>query len=186
MEAEQDITDFLRSLTGGSGADLNELFVAVYGRLHNLAHAERRRWSNQPTLNTTALVHEAYLKLADQRRLTLADRGHFFALAARTMRHILINYAERRRAAKRGGGRGEVSLDDVGPIPAGAEDNLLALDEALRRLEQLSERSCRVVECRFFAGLNITETAEALAISPATVKRDWTLASAWLYKELQA
>jgi RNA polymerase sigma factor (TIGR02999 family) len=186
MAAEQDVTDFLQSLGGGSDAALDELFAAVYTRLHGLAHARRRGWQEQHTLNTTALVHEAYLKLADQRRLAITDRGHFFALAARAMRHILVNHAEHRRAAKRGGGCEHVPLDEAGPVPAGAEEDLLALDEALHRLEQLDERPCRVVECRFFAGLNIAETAEALAISPATVKRDWSLASAWLYKELEA
>ncbi len=174
----------LESLAASDGDALDRLFAALYGRLHSLAHAERRGWTAQETLHTTALVHEAYLKLSDSRSLKLADRGHFLAVAARAMRQILINHAQKRRAAKRGGGVDDLQFDEERNSAAGSADELLALDSALRRLEKLGERQCRVVECRFFAGLTIEDTAQALAVSPATVKRDWALASAWLVREL--
>lgn len=184
MEREEEITRVLQSLQQGDEAALDQLFASLYAHLRNMAHAQRRGWSEQNTLHTTALVHEAYLKLSDSRSLKLSDRGHFFAVAARAMRQILINHAEKRRAAKRGGHQKDLPLEEQRYAVAGAEDELLALDVALNKLEAFGERQCRVVECRFFAGLNVIETAEALDISPATVKRDWSLASAWLLREL--
>ncbi|MDN5865126.1 MAG: ECF-type sigma factor [Gammaproteobacteria bacterium] len=186
MEQDEDITLMLHSLSEGDEAALDRLFVSLYAQLHNMAHARRRGWSGEETLHTTALVHEAYLKLAGGKSLKVSDRRHFFATAGRAMRQILINHAEKRCAAKRGGSAANTPLDEERCAVAGAEEELLALDGALTRLEEIGERPCRVVECRFFAGLNVEETAEALAISPATVKRDWAVASAWLTKELSA
>lgn len=187
MEADaEDITVMLKSLGAHDEAALDQIFAALYGQLHTMAHSQRRGWSGQETLHTTALVHEAYLKLADCQSLKLSDRGHFFAVAARAMRQILINHAKKRCAAKRGGASEDLPLDEQRCAVGGAEEDLLALDAALHRLEQHGERQCRVVECRFFAGLNVEETAEALAVSTSTVKRDWALASAWLVRELSA
>jgi RNA polymerase sigma factor (TIGR02999 family) len=149
-----------------------------------LAHRELGREREGHTLNTTALVHEAYLKLADVRRLTWRDRAHFFAVCAQAMRRVLINYARDRGAQKRGGDAPHVLIDDVVAAARHRPDDLLWVNEALDRLERMSARQTRVVECRVFGGMGVRETAEALSISPATVKRDWTLARAWLTREM--
>jgi RNA polymerase sigma factor (TIGR02999 family) len=179
-----EVTVLLRAAAEGDPLALDRLFEAVYGELKRLAQSHRRKWSGDYTLNTTALVHEAYLKLVRQSEVSWADRGHFYAVASRAMRQILVTYAERRRAAKRGGGAEPLSLDEVNPVAPDAAEEILALDEALRRLAALEERQSRVVECRFFAGMPVKETAEVLGLSPATVKRDWALASAWLRREI--
>lgn len=179
-----EIAAFLEALAAGEDVSLGELFSAAYSRLHSLAHDQRRRWRGQETLSTTALVHEAYLKLSQQESPQWQSRGHFFRVAARAMRHILINYAERSRAAKRGGGNPHVAVEGALLVHESRIEELLALDEALTRLEDLSPRQAQVVECRFFAGLDVEETAEALTVSPATVMRDWRRGKAWLYREL--
>src|SRR5690606_31804011 len=154
-------------------------FPLVYAELRALAHRQRQRWHGDETLGTTALVHEAYLKLVGQQRLGARSRAHFLAIAAKAMRHILSNYAEARRRLKRGGDLQRVSADalDAVPAPAGITDAqaemLAALDDALRRLDETNARLSRVVECRFLAGLSIKDTAAALDTSPATVKRRW-------------
>lgn len=181
---DAEIAAFLEALAAGEDVPLGELFSAAYSRLHSLAHDQRRRWRGQETLSTTALVHEAYLKLSQQESPQWQSRGHFFRVAARAMRHILINYAERSRAAKRGGGSPHVAAEEVPLVHESRIEELLALDEALTRLEDLSPRQAQVVECRFFAGLDVEETAEALTVSPATVMRDWRRGKAWLYREL--
>lgn len=181
---DAEIAAFLEALAAGEDVSLGELFAAAYSRLHSLAHDQRRRWRGQETLSTTALVHEAYLKLSQQEAPRWQSRGHFFRVAARAMRHILINYAERSRAAKRGGDSRHVAAEDAPLIHESRIEELLALNEALTRLEGLSPRQAQVVECRFFAGLEVEETAEALAVSPATVMRDWRRGKAWLYREL--
>lgn len=183
--ADREITDFVSALGVDEDTALRELFSTTYAKLRSLAHAQRLRWSGQETLSTTALVHEAYLKLAGRESAQWKNRGHFFGVAARAMRHILINYAQRGQAAKRGGGGVHVSTEEAPLVAEPQIEELLALDEALRRLEHLSPRQARVVECRFFAGLDVEETAEALSISPATVKRDWRRGQAWLYHELE-
>ncbi len=185
MESSEEITARLRAAQQGDRQALDEVFAVVYGELRRLAQAQRRRWSGDNTLDTTALVHEAYLKLVDQSQAQWNDRAHFLAVASKAMRHILVNYAEQRRAAKRGGGAQTVPLDDANPVGEQAAEEVLALHEALERLAEVNERQARVVEARFFAGLPIEETAAALAISPATVKRDWKLASAWLHREIK-
>jgi RNA polymerase sigma factor (TIGR02999 family) len=164
----------------------------LYDELRVLARRQRRRWDDVGTLNTTALVHEAYLKLVKQRHLLPTTQAHFFALAATAMRHIVSNYARSRQAKKRGRDLRKVSLDTIeigmiGALRVSDEhaDLLVAIDEALDRLERISPRQRSVVECRFFGGLSIDETAAAIGVAERTVKRDWALAQAWLYREMK-
>ena len=178
------ITQLLHELSRGQPDALDRLLPVVYDELRRIAHGQLRGERAGHTLNTTALVHEAYLKLADLREMDWQDRAHFFAVAARLMRRILIDYARARQRDKRGGGMAPVPLAEGMDIVVAEGDALLALDEALRRLEALNERQCRVVECRCFAGMSVEETAAALNTSPATVKRDWALSRAWLNREL--
>jgi RNA polymerase sigma factor (TIGR02999 family) len=179
-----DITRLLAAAGDGSNEAMDEVFEVVYPRLKEIARARRRGWQGSHTMNTTGLIHEAYLKVAGGTS-RFENRGHFFATTARAMRQVLINYAEKRSAQKRGGGASEVTLYEDDAVTDDAMDELLALNHALQKLEKLSDRQAKVVECLFFAGLNIPETAEALEISPATVKRDWATARAWLYREMQ-
>ena len=186
------VTRLLHALQRGDQAAFDQLFPLVYDKLHDLAHHQRRDWYGDYTLNTTALVHEAYLKLVDQTQVEPTSRAHFMGMAAKAMRHILIDYARRRNAKKRGGDRHKVSFEAVkqalGPEIAMSQERtetLLALDEALDLLAERHERQSRVVECRFFGGMTIAETASALGVSPVTVKRDWAMAQAWLYRHMQ-
>jgi RNA polymerase sigma factor (TIGR02999 family) len=156
----------------------------VYGELKRLAHRHLSKERSGHTLNTTALVHEAYLKLVNGARVQLRDRAHFFALASRAMRHILIDYARTRKREKRGGGIAPVTLDDHVHISVHQMEDLIDLDDALTKLEVVNERQCRVVEYRFFGGMSVEETAEALGVSRGSVKRDWKIARAWLNQEL--
>lgn len=182
------VSVLLGELQRGSEDAVDRLFALLYDALKELAHRQRRRWRDDHTLGTTALLHEAYIKLADQDALDIESRAHFLGVAARAMRHILCNHARDRRALKRGGDRERLTLDDaLIPDPSAPDDtaeSLVALDAALRRLEQVEPRHGRVVECRFFGGLSVDETAAALGISPRTVKRDWAVAQAWLHREL--
>jgi RNA polymerase sigma factor (TIGR02999 family) len=184
------VTRLLDELQNGEGGALEELFGLLYEELHGLARRHRQRWHGDYTLDTTALVHEAFLKLAGQPRVQASDRAHFSAVAARAMRHILCNYARDRRTQKRGGGVVRVTLDEgnspavAGRSSAGDSEELVALDDALRRLEALDPRRSKVVECRFFGGLTVEETAVAVGASERTVKRDWAVAQAWLHREL--
>jgi RNA polymerase sigma factor (TIGR02999 family) len=184
METPVDVTSVLRAVRSGDPRAADALFSLVYGELHQIASGQRRRWGGNETLNTTALLHDAYLKLVRQEDADWESRAHFFAVAAKAMRHILINYAERQVAAKRGGGAVHVPLDDADLVAPEAAEELLALDRALQGLARVHERSSRVVECRFFGGFGIRETAETLAVSQATVERDWAFASAWLRRAL--
>lgn len=174
----------LHELSHGSPEALDQLLPVVYDELRRIAHGQLRGEQSGHTLNTTALVHEAYLKLVNLRQVDWRDRAHFFAVAARLMRQVLIDYARARQRDKRGGGLIQVPLVEGMDIVLEESDTLLALDEALARLEAVNERQCRVVECRCFAGLSVEETAEVLQTSPATVKRDWAFARAWLNREL--
>jgi RNA polymerase sigma factor (TIGR02999 family) len=173
---------------GGPPETLDPLFSAAYRELHTLAKTHRRTWRGQTTLNTTALVHEVYLKLARQEG-HLRDSRCLFAVAAKAMRHLLINYARSQQTLKRGGNADVIPLQQVqhgALLESGSStaEEVLALDSALRRLASVNIRQSRVVECRFFGGLTVEETAATLDLSTATVKRDWRLASAWLYQEL--
>lgn len=179
-----DITDLLRRWGEGDAGALDRLLPLMYDRMRQLAH---QRLRNEPdaSLNTTALVHEAYLKLVDSPRLTLHDRGHFLGLASRVMRHLLVDHARARRTAKRGLGAAPVPLEDVAWLPEDRVETVAELDEALERLEAIDERRARILEQRYFGGLTLEETAEALNLSLATVKRELRSARAWLALELQ-
>lgn len=186
----ESVERLLAAAREGRREALDELFPLVYRELRELAHRQRQRWQGDDTLDTTALVHEAYLKLVDQRRAGWETEAHFLAVAARAIRQILINYARDRRAQKRGGGWHRVELteeqvergaDGFGP---GWDDRVLLLDDALQRLAGLSERQSRIVECRFFGGMTVQQTAHALDLSTASVTRGWGMARAWLCREL--
>jgi RNA polymerase sigma factor (TIGR02999 family) len=188
------LAQLLSAAAAGDRAAFDRAYALLYDELFVLARAQRKRWQGNETLGTTVLVHEAWLKLAGGRELEPGERRwenrrHFFALAAQVMRQVLVNYAEARRAAKRGGDSVPVPLESFQSLAAGGggeeeAERILALHEALGRLATRDARQARIVECRFFAGLSIPETAEALGISAATVKRDWQAASAWLSAEL--
>ena len=173
----------------GSPPGLDELFDHVYTELRERARAQRRRWSGNETLDTTALLHEAYLKLAGAEGSPWQGRAHFLAVASKAMRQILVDYGRGQRAAKRGGGRehvtfDELALDRASRVPHESVEAFVRLDDALARLEDENPRHARIVECRFFGGMTVPETAAALGLSPATVKRGWTIAQAWLYRDL--
>jgi RNA polymerase sigma factor (TIGR02999 family) len=187
---EQEITEALAVLRRGAPDAMEHLLPLVYGDLRQIAHRQLAAEPAGHTLSTTALVHEAYLRLANQTRAGWVNRAQFFALAARTMRRILVDYARRHWAQRRGGpGRRAVALedaDDAGALAAADRaDELLALDEALERLAAVDERLARVVEYRFFGGLTESEAAEALGVSTRTVAREWLLAKGWLFQELR-
>jgi RNA polymerase sigma factor (TIGR02999 family) len=189
-DASQPFSALLARARQGDEAAVGDLFALVYDQLKNVAHVQRLR-QQEATLNTTALVHEAFVKLARPDSLGVRDRSHFLAVAATAMRQILIDHARGRLSAKRGGGAAPVSLHELeaalaaGPTFDDAKAHaLIALDRSLSRLALRSERQSRVVECRFFAGLSVDETAAALGTSSATVKRDWALAQAWLFRDL--
>lgn len=180
-----DITRLLGAAQEGDQRAMDEVFESVYPKLRQMAEARRRSWRGNFTMNTTALIHEAYVKVSNQSAGEYENRGHFFAVAAKAMRQVLINYAEKQRAAKRGGGAVQVTLYEKDAVHEEAFDEILALESALKKLERISERQAHVVECLFFAGLGVEETAEALGISSATVKRDWSAARAWLHREIR-
>ena len=180
------ITDVLLGARDGDARAMDRLFASVYDELRQVAHAALRNEQSGHTLSTTGLVHEAYFKLVDQTRVEWHDRAHFFGVAARAMRQILVEYARRRGAVKRGGRFRKVALEE-GLVPADERaDALVAVDEALTRLAEHDAAMARVVECRFFAGLTEEETAEATGASVRTVQRQWRRAKAWLYQELTA
>jgi RNA polymerase sigma factor (TIGR02999 family) len=181
--ARQSITDLLLQVRQGTPDAMDRLFPLVYGQLRRIAHRQLQGERPGHTLGTTGLVHETYLKLVDQTRVEWRDRGHFFALSARAMRRILVDYARRYRAQRRGGGMRRVSLPEVAAVEEQAE-MLLAVHEALERLAAVNERLSRVVECRYFGGLTEEETAVALGVTARTVERDWAKAKGWLYQEL--
>lgn len=183
-ETPGEITRLLHALAAGEGAAFDRLVPVVYDQLRRIARRHMAGEKSGHTLTVTALVHEAYTDLVALDRIDWQDREHFFAVASRVMRRVLVDHAVAKNAQKRGGGRSRVPLEEeLAPIEERSDD-LLALDEALERLAALDERQSRVVECRFFAGMTIEETAEALEVSPATVRRDWTAARAWLNREL--
>jgi RNA polymerase sigma factor (TIGR02999 family) len=182
--ATSEITALLQAHAAGDAAALEQLLPRVYGELRRIARIRLRRERSGHTLAATDLVHEAYLKLLPVERVDWRSRAHFFAIASRAMRNVLVDHAVRRGAAKRGAGATVLTLEDHDAAREQPLDDLIALSEALTRLEQLDARQARVVECRYFGGLTLEETAEALKTSPATVSRDWTFARAWLHNEL--
>ncbi|MEM7050172.1 MAG: ECF-type sigma factor [Acidobacteriota bacterium] len=187
MESRQEVTTLLRAYGRGDREAFDRLMPLVYQDLRRIAHGHLRRGPLGQTLQTTGLVHEAYLKLIDPSGLEVKDRGHFLALAARAMRQVVIQIARRKGAAKRGGGERPLPLDEerLGALALdGGSARLLTLDAALERLAERDQRLARVVECRFFAGLSEQETAEALGVSLRTAQRIWMRARAWLKEEL--
>jgi len=181
ITSAKDITQMLLDWSQGDSGAAEQLFPLVYDELHRLAERQMRRERADHTLQTTALVNEAYLRLIDQERVQWQNRAHFFGVAAQLMRRILIKYAERHRAAKRGGGQYELPLEEALIVTDERADDLIALDHALTDLAALDPRQSQVVEMRFFGGLSVEEIGLVLGISPATVKREWRVAKAWLY-----
>jgi len=183
------VASLLGASLSGSVAAFDRLFEVVYDELRDRAHAQRLRWRGQETLDTTALVHETYIKLAGAGNADWESRAHFLAIASRAMRQVLVDYARRQTAAKRGGERrpvtlGEIVIEPGRSVSGDRSEAVLALEAALARLEEENPRHGRIVECRFFGGMTIQETAAALGISPATVKRGWAVAQAWLYRDI--
>lgn len=189
-QTQEIVARLLDEMGNGDERAVDQLFAILYDELKELAGRHRRRWRGNHTLNTTVLVHEAYLKLVGQTRIEVDNQAHFRALGARAMRQILCNYARDQQAGKRGGPHQALPFDKLWTLPDPAQfsvaqsDNLIALDEALQRLERINPRQASVVECRFFGGLTVEETATAIGASTRTVKRDWAMAQAWLHREL--
>jgi len=185
LEKSQEITRMLQEWNGGKQEALDTLLPLVYEELHRQASRYLRRERAGHTLQTTALINEAYLKLIDQREVNWQNRAHFFGIAAQMMRRILVDYARQRHRAKRGGIAEDLPLEKAALVMSEEKSvDLVALDEALTRLAKFDERQARIVELRYFSGLTIEETAEVLRISPATVKSDWNVAKAWLRHEI--
>ena len=183
-EGGENITELLVGYGRGDKEALDKLMPIVYDELRRQAARYLRREQPGHTMQTTALIHEAYVRLVDQRNVQWQNRAHFFGIAAQMMRRILVDHARTKKRAKRGGSAVKVSLADA-TIPVKEQDlDVVALDEALNRLAEIDEQQSRVVELRFFSGLTVEETAEVMHISPATVKRDWSMAKAWLHREL--
>lgn len=181
-----NITELLAGYSRGDKQALDKLMPIVYDELRRQAARYLRREKAGHTLQTTALIHEAYVRLVDQRQVQWQNRAHFFGIAAQMMRRILVDHARSKQRTKRGGSDIRVSLNDL-QVPTQSQDlDVVALDEALERLAAMDEQQARVVELRFFSGLTVEETAEVMSISPATVKRDWSVAKAWLHRELSA
>lgn len=180
-----EITGLLVDWSNGDQAALDKLLPLVEQELHRLAHSYMRRENPDHTLQTTALVNEAYLKLIDQKKTRWQNRAHFFAIAAKIMRRILLNYARDQHRQKRGGKAVQVSLSEVSLLSMGRPEDLIALDEALERLAEVDERKAHVVELKYFGGLETDEIAEVLKVSPITVMRDWRFARAWLLREIE-
>jgi RNA polymerase sigma factor (TIGR02999 family) len=185
LRAQADTVSLLRLAESGADESLDHLVPLLYEELKRVARRQLRREQPGQTLRTTDLVHEAYLRLVDQTQVTRRGRAYFFAAAARAMRQVLIDGARRRRAAKRGDGQVDLDIDDTTIAVDAFAESLVDLDAALDGLAKLSPRQARVVECRYFGGMTVEETAEALTISPRTVKYDWALARAWLYSTLR-
>lgn len=180
----QNVTQLLLKWGNGNKEVLDELLPIVYDELRRQAARYLRRERVGHTLQTTALIHEAYIRLVDQRNVRWQNRAHFFGIASQLMRRILVDHARSKKRAKRGGSDIRVSLADAILVTKSKDLDVVALDEALERLAVIDEQQARIVELRFFSGLTVEETAEVLSISPATVKRDWSMAKAWLHREI--
>src|SRR5262249_4233920 len=184
--SRNDVTELLVAWTNGNQAARDQLMSVVYDELHRLARRYMSRESPGHTLQTSALLNEAFLRLVDQKDVQWQNRAHFFGIAAQMMRRILVDYARSRNYAKRGGGAHALSLDEALMVSDARNDQLVNLHEALERLTVFDSRKGQMVELRFFGGLSIEETAEILGVSPGTVMRDWTLAKAWLHREMSS
>ena len=179
-----DVTQLLVELGAGKAQAAEELLPLVYGELRALAERNLRHERPDHTLQATALVHEAYIRLVDSDRIKLRNRAHFFALAAQAIRRILVDHARHHNRRKCGGDRGKISLDDAPTLSVESDVNILALDEAMQRLAEAEPRCAQVVEMRFFGGMTMGEVAELLGLSVKTIEKDWRVARAWLYREL--
>jgi len=180
-----DVTQLLANWSQGDQSALEQLMPLVYGELRRLAGAYLRRERSNHTLQSTALVHEAFMRLVQQQDVQWRNRAHFYAIAAQMIRRILVDYARSQHAEKRGSGAIKLALDEAMAVPqTGADIALLGLNDALDRLAELDERQGKIVELRFFAGLSIEETAEVMHLSPASIKREWQTARAWLFREM--
>jgi RNA polymerase sigma factor (TIGR02999 family) len=186
-DASGDVTALLGQLPADNQDVAGQLVPLIYDELRRIAGAQMRRERASHTLQATAVVHEAYLRLAGEREIQWQSRAHFFAIAARAMRQVLLDYARQRHAGKRGGeGAQKVEIDVDLPAGANRIEDIVAIDEVVTRLSELDQQQGRIVELRFYAGLSVEETAEAMGISESTVKREWRLAKAWLHRELAA
>ncbi len=185
-QTSQNVTQLLIGWSNGDREALDALLPVVYEELRKQAANYLRRERVGHTLQTTALIHEAYLKLVDQKNVHWQNRAHFFGIAAQLMRRILVDHARTKKRAKRGGSNIRVSFNEANVLAPSQNLDIVALDEALERLSEIDEQQSRIVELRFFSGLTVEETAEVLAISPATVKRDWSMAKAWLHREISS
>jgi len=186
MALPQEITQLLLSWSKGDQAALDQLIPLVYPELRKLARRYMGRESPEHTLQTSALINEAYLRLVDQQAVEWNDRAHFFAVAAQVMRHILIDHARSHLYGKRGAGAQHVPLDEVAVVSQERAAELVALDDALTSLAKIDERKGKIIELRFFGGLSVDETAEVMNVSPVTVMREWRAAKAWLHREVSA
>lgn len=184
MDGVRDITQLLKEASAGDRQASDALFDSVYQELRTIAKSHRRRWKGNETLNTTALINEAYVRLASSALANYKDRSHFFATASKAMRQVLINYAERFAAAKRGGNPVRMTLSSLPLRDDNTIEDLLHIDTLLSQLEASNARQCRIFECRVFGGMTIDETATAIGVSPATVNRDWTVVTAWLFSQI--
>ncbi len=184
--AAPDVTQLLSKWSSGDQAALDQLLPMVYGELHRLAAAYLRRERSNHTLQSTALVHEAFMRMVHQQDVQWKNRAHFFAICAQMIRRILVDYARSQHAEKRGSGAVKLALDEAMAVPQtpSTDVDLLGLNDALDRLAEMDERQSRIVELRFFAGLSIDETAEVMHLSPASIKREWQTARAWLFREM--
>ena len=179
-----NITLYLQEWRGGNQSALDEVLPLVYNELRQIARRYRSRERGEHTLQTTELINEAYLKLIDQSETDWQNRSHFFAVASRVMRHLLVDYARAKNYQKRGRGAERVDLEDIALFTPEPDEQILALDESLKKLAKFDERKSQIVELRYFGGLSAAETAEVLEVSEITVKREWLKAKAWLYLEL--
>lgn len=185
MTQPKDVTQILRAIGAGDANAAATLLEIVYPELRRLAHGYMQNERSDHTLQATALVHEAYIQMVDWKNVTWQNRAHFFAVAAKVMRNILVDHARQRNAQKRGGGIHTLALDDALSFPDDKELDIVSLDDALLELAEFDEQQSRIVELRFFGGLTIEETAHTLGISDSSVKRDWRIAKAWLYNRLK-
>ncbi len=181
---QQNVTLMLENCIKGKKGAVDQLLPYVYDELRRISSKYLNEEYRNHTLQTTELVHEAYIKMVGNENINWQNRAHFFGIAAQSMRQILVDHARKRKSIKRGEGKMNISLEDAFEISEKSDDQIIALDDALNKLEMFEERPGKIVELRFFSGLTIEETAEALDISPATAKRDWIFAKAWLYREI--
>lgn len=186
MSASHSVTQLLERWNSGDREALDKLMPLIYEELRRMAQRYMRQQNPDHTLQTTALIHEAYLRMVKQKEKHFENRAHFFGVAAQAMRHILVDYARARGTSKRGGGTRPISLEEAALVTQERAAELVAFDDALKELERLSHRQSRVVELRYFGGLSVEETASVLEVSPETVMRDWSMAKTWLHRALSA